>query len=167
MYTYYLNSYDQQLFKKIGIVPITNLFNYGNIETAKTFVKGISLCLPSDTSATFDIEQLAAIGVFADYLSKHSGKLAYNDCYPASKTGQNSEEFKQGTTRYFKVLKAVGDPSTFVTLAGGQNEYYCFNHQNQACVQSLAFVKVDLIDNDQLVRQAIKGVADATSKVIK
>ena len=167
MYTYYLNSYDQQLFKKIGIVPITNLFNYGNIETAKTFVKGISLCLPNDTSATFDIEQLAAIGVFADYLSKHSGKLAYNDCYPASKTGQNSEEFKQGTTRYFKVLKAVGDPSTFVTLAGGQNEYYCFNHQNQACVQSLAFVKVDLIDNDQLVRQAIKGVADATSKVIK
>ena len=28
-------------------------FNYGNIETAKTFVKGISLCLPSDTDATF------------------------------------------------------------------------------------------------------------------
>lgn len=167
MYTYYLNSYDQQLFKKIGIVPITNLFNYGNIETAKTFVKGISLCLPSDTDATFDIEQLAAIGVFADYLSKHSGKLAYNDCYPASKTGQNSVEFAEGTTKYFKVLKNVGDPATFVTLHGGQNEYYCYNHQNQACVQSLAFVTVDLIDSEQLVRQAIKGIADATAKVIK
>lgn len=167
MYTYYLNSDNQQLFKKIGIVPITNLFNYGNIETAKTFVKGISLCLPNDTTAMFDIEQLAAIGVFADYLSKHSGKLAYNDCYPASKTGQNSEEFVNGTTRYFKVLKAVGDPSTFVTLPGGQNEYYCFNYQNQACIQSLSFVKADLIDNEQIIRQAIKGIADATSKVIK
>ena len=61
----------------------------------------------------------------------------------------------------------MGDPATFVTLPGGQNEYYCYNHQNQACVQSLAFVTVDLIDSEQLVRQAIKGIADATAKVIK
>lgn len=167
MYTYYLNNYDQQLFKKIGILPIANLFNYGNIDSARTFVKGISLCLPSDTDATFDIEQLAAIGVFADYLSRHSGRLAYNDCYPASKTGQNSTEFTQGTTKYFKVLKAVGDPSKFVTLPGSQNEYYCFNYQNQACVQSLSFISADMIDADSLIRQAIKGIADATATVIK
>lgn len=167
MYTYYLYSHNQQLFDKIGILPISNLFNYGNIENAKTFVKGISLCLPSDTAATFDIEQLAAVGVFADYLSKHSGKLAYNDCYPASKTGQNSEEFKNGTTRYFKVLKAVGEPSTFVTLPGEQNEYYCFNYNNQACIQSLQAIKADSINDDQLIKRAIQGIADAISKVIK
>lgn len=167
MYTYYLNNYDQQLFKKIGILPITNLFNYGNADNAKIYVKGISLCLPNDTDATFDIEQLAAIGVFADYLSKHSGRLAYNDCYPASKTGQKSEEFTQGATRYFKVLKSVGDPSLFVTLPGGQNEYYCYNHQNQACVQSLARIGATQIDQDELIRAAIAGIADATARVIK
>ena len=167
MYTYYLNGYDSQLFNKIGILPITNLFNYGNTENAKTFVKGISLCLPSDTDVTFDIEQLAGVAVFAEYLSKHSGRLAYNDCYPASKTGQNSDEFNLGTTRYFKVLKKVGDPSNFVTLPGGQNEYYCYNHQNQACIESLSFITSDLIGNNDLIAQAIRSIADATAKVIK
>lgn len=166
MYTNHIEKNATGVHKKIGIMPITNLFNYADTKDAMTFVKGISLCLPNDTDAVFDIEQLAAIAVFCKYLEKNSGLLGYNGTYPASKTGQNSEAMLSGSATHFTNLRDGADPSTFVTLPGSQVEYYCYNNLNQSCVNALAMVKSTSLTDESLIKSVMGLVQDSVSQVV-
>lgn len=167
IYTGILSAQDGQFLDKVGFLPITNLFNYGNIENPKTFVKGVSVCLPNDTTAIYDIEQLAGVAVFCDFMSKNSAVLAYNDAVPASKTSQNSDDYKNAQSKYFRIIKQLGDPSTFVTLPGHVYEYYFYNYQSNTYAQRLMSYSYDSLDNDAMLNEMIQYIANDISNIIR
>lgn len=166
-YSRILSGQNSQFFDKIGLLPITNLFNFGNIENPKTFVKGVSVCLPNDTTAIYDIEQLAGVAVFCDFMSENSAVLAYNDAVPASKTSQNSEDYKNAQSKYFRIIKQLGDPSTFITLPGHMYEYYFYNYQSNAYAQMLMSVDYDSLNDDAMLDATIQYIADDISNIIR
>lgn len=166
MYSY-LAAGSVNLWKKVGIMPISEMFNYANIQDSQIFVKGISLCLPSDTDALFDAEQLAGIAVFCKYLEKHSELLAYNFTYPASKTGQKSDALKEGSSTPFYVLqRIVGDPSKFVTLPGSSFEYACYNYINQSMITALSSVDAASIGDQSLIKSVMGLVNEIVAPII-
>lgn len=166
IYTDILSAYNGQFLNKVGIIPITNLFNYGNTKNAKTFVKGISIALPNDTTAVFDIEQLAAVAVFCEFLEDNSQYLAYNDTIPASKTSQAKVDEGDYQSKYFKITKMLADPSTFITLPGHTSEYFFYNYQSQAYVSALKQLTVADLANEEILKQTVRSIADSIGNVI-
>ena len=152
---------------KVGFLPISSLFYNGTENNAKTFVKGISVCLPNDTTATYDIEQLAGVALFCEYLSGNSAELAYNDTVPASIKSQNSEDYKTASSKYFKILRQLGDASTFVTLPGHQYEYFFYNNQSKTYAQRLTSFDYDFIDNEAMLTDMVDFIANDISSLIK
>ena len=167
IYTGILSAQDGQFLDKVGFLPITNLFNYGNIENPKTFVKGVSVCLPNDTTAIYDVEQLAGVAVFCDFMSKNSAVLAYNDAVPASKTSQNSDDYKNAQSKYFRIIKQLGDPSTFVTLPGHVYEYYFYNYQSSTYAQRLMSYSYDFLNNEAMLNEMVEYIANDISNIIR
>lgn len=166
IYTDILSAYNGQFLNKVGIIPITNLFNYGNTKNAKTFVKGISIALPNDTTTVFDIEQLAAVAVFCEFLEDNSQYLAYNDTIPASKTSQAKVDEGDYQSKYFKITKMLADPSTFITLPGHTSEYFFYNYQSQAYVSALKQLTVADLANEEILKQTVRSIADSIGNVI-
>ena len=152
---------------KVGFLPLSDMFNNGDSENKKTFVKGVSVCLPNDTTATYDIEKLAGVALFCEYLSGNSAELAYNDTVPASIASQNSDDYQNGQSKYFKILRQLGDPSTFVTLPGHQYEYYFYNYQSKAYAQRLTSFDFDFIDNEAMLNEMVEFIADDISNLIR
>lgn len=128
---------DKQLLNNIGLLPLSNFFNNGNYETGnQIFVKGVSLGLPHD-AGEYDAYQLAAVGIFADFISKNGSRLAINDLYPASKISHTSEDFLTNENISYQYLRTIGNPANFATLPGHTNNYQLFNHQNATYINSI------------------------------
>lgn len=156
---------DGQLLSKVGFLPLTNLFNYGNTETPYNYVKGISLCLPANTQTVFDANQLAGIALFCKYLEKNSGSVGYNGTVPASKSGQNSELFTENRSFIYRVMRDISAPETFITLPAHSQEYFFFNTQNQAYVDTIK--RITDITDQTAIAAAVEAIASDISLIIK
>lgn len=98
-----------------GIMPLSGLYSDGEY---KDRIPVNSIGLGFYRSQNLTNTELAAAGVFADYVSRHSYAFARNGWYPVRKSVVESDEFIHSDNTKVKLLHKVGDPENFYTLDG-------------------------------------------------
>ena len=101
----------------IGILPLSGLFTDktgGQSQQIPVHTIGIQFQKGSDIS----LVELAAAGLFADYVSKNSVDCAKAGWYPLRKDVVESNAFQKSNDAVIKLMLQVGDPENFRTLDG-------------------------------------------------
>lgn len=104
----------------IGIMPLSGLFADGEY---KDRIPVHSLGLAFYKAQNLSTTELAAAGVFADYVSKNSYLFAQNGWYPVRKSVVESDEFQNSENDVVRLLKQTGNPENFYTLDGATNTW--------------------------------------------
>ena len=103
---------------EIGVMPLSGLFADGEY---KDRVPVHSLGLAFYRAQNLSTTELAAAGVFADYVSKNSYIFAQNGWYPVRKSVVESDLFRNSDNAAVKLLRQTGNPENFYTLDGSFN----------------------------------------------
>ena len=101
--------------ENVGVMPLSGLFADGKY---KDRIPVHSLGLAFYRAQNLSTTELAAAGVFADYVSKNSQVFAKNGWYPVRKSVVESEEFKKSNDPVVSLLTQTGNPENFYTLDG-------------------------------------------------
>ena len=100
---------------KIGILPLSGLFADGeNKDKVPVHSLGLAFYRTKNLSNT----ELAAAGLFADYVTKHSYMFAKNGWYPVNKEAAANDAFVNSDDEVVKLVKQTGNPENFYTLDG-------------------------------------------------
>lgn len=105
--------------KDIGVLPLSGLFADDGEQKNQIPVQTIGLAFYKAANVTNT--ELAAAGVFADYVSKNSYLFAQNGWYPLNKSVVESDKFQNSDNGIVTYLRQIGDPSNFRTLDGHTN----------------------------------------------
>lgn len=99
-----------------GVMPLSGLYADGE---HKDRIPVHSIGLGFYRSQNLTTTELAAAGVFADYVSRHSYDFAtMGGWYPVRRSVAESAEFAQSDNSKVMLLQKVGDPENFYTLDG-------------------------------------------------
>lgn len=144
---------------KIGIMPLSGLFADGEY---KDRIPVHSLGLAFYRAKNLSNTELAAAGLFADYVTKHSYMFAQNGWYPVNKSAVESDEFQNSENPVVKIIKQTGDPENFYTLDGYKQTFivvnnYVFQRNILRAVNSTErLTEEDLAQMAEYLRKSIK-----------
>lgn len=105
----------------VGVLPLSGLF--ADEDEHKNQIPVHTLGLAFYRAEGLSNTELAAAGVFADYVSKNSYLFAQNGWYPMNKSVVESSEFQKSDNALVTFLRSVGDPENFRTMDGHINSY--------------------------------------------
>lgn len=105
----------------VGVLPLSGLFsdNGEHKNQIPVYTLGLSFYRAGGLSNT----ELAAAGVFADYVSKNSYLFAQNGWYPLNKSVVEGDEFQHSDNALVAFLRQIGKPEYFRTMDGHINSY--------------------------------------------
>lgn len=105
----------------VGVLPLSGLFadEGEHANQIPVYTLGLSFYRAGGLSNT----ELAAAGVFADYVSKNSYLFAQNGWYPMNKSVVESNKFQNSDNPLVAFLRKVGNPENFRTMDGHINSY--------------------------------------------
>ena len=105
----------------VGVLPLSGLFadEGEHANQIPVYTLGLSFYRAGGLSNT----ELAAAGVFADYVSKNSYLFAQNGWYPMNKSVVESDKFQNSDNPLVAFLRKVGNPENFRTMDGHINSY--------------------------------------------
>lgn len=110
---------------EVGILPLSGLFADGEYKDRITVHSlGLGFYRAQNLSNT----ELAAAGLFADYVSRNSHMFAQNGWYPVRKSAVESDEFRNSENDIVKIVKQTGNPENFYTLDGSKQTLNVVNN---------------------------------------
>lgn len=117
------------------VMPVTNLFNVGNVTNTKNFIGNYSFGVTS--SGPDDLYKKAAAGVFIDWFSKNAEKISDLGLVPARKSVFEGYFQTSTNTTSIRTRSLVGDPNKLITLPGTWSEWSIFNNKDNQYLQSI------------------------------
>lgn len=126
------------------LMPVTNLFNVGNVANTKDFIGNYSFAVTN--TGPVDLYKKAAAGVFIDWFSRNAEKISDLGVVPARKSIFNGYVQTSTNETSVKIRSFAKSLDNFITLPGNFAEWTVFNNLDNGYFQG--FVDMGIYDED-------------------